>query len=46
MHYFYYLKLKNYLQYITLIHYKFSLVFFKIYPTCFGRQSRAIFGLL
>jgi hypothetical protein len=35
MHYFYYLKLKNYLQYIALIHYKLSLVF-KIYPTCFG----------
>jgi hypothetical protein len=32
MHYFYYLKLKNYLQYIALIHYKLSLVF-KIYPT-------------
>jgi hypothetical protein len=27
MHYFYYLKLKNYLQYIALIHYKLSLVF-------------------
>jgi hypothetical protein len=31
MHYLYYLKLKNYLQYIALIHYKLSLVF-KIYP--------------
>jgi hypothetical protein len=30
-----YLKLKNYLQYIALIHYKLSLVF-KIYPTCSG----------
>jgi hypothetical protein len=27
MHYFYYLKLKNYLHYIALIHYKLSLVF-------------------
>jgi hypothetical protein len=37
MHYFYYLKLKNYLQYIALIHHKLSLVF-KIYPTCFGAR--------
>jgi hypothetical protein len=35
MHYFYYLKLKNYLQYIALVQYKLSLVF-KINPTCFG----------
>jgi hypothetical protein len=27
MHYFYYLKLKNYLQHIALIHYKLSSVF-------------------
>ena len=33
MHYYYYLKLKNYLQYIALIHYKLSLVFLKFYPT-------------
>jgi hypothetical protein len=39
---FYYLKLKNYLQYIALIHYKLSLVF-KILPDMFRRQSRAIF---
>jgi hypothetical protein len=36
IHYFYYLKLKNYLQYIALIHYKLSLVFLKFCPTCFG----------
>jgi hypothetical protein len=36
----YYLKLKNYLQYIALIQYKLSSVF-KIYPTCFGNQQKA-----
>jgi hypothetical protein len=41
MHYFYYLKLKNYLQYIALIHYKLSLVF-QNSPDMFRRQSRAI----
>jgi hypothetical protein len=46
MHYFYYLKLKNYLQYIALIHYKLSLVFLKFTRHVSAPASRHLQGCL